>query len=66
MDDAGNTRIIYQASLHQKRPKGRTKTGWKDDVENYIRKMGIVKWRQVARDRDGWRRATRKALMLLG
>jgi hypothetical protein len=28
---------------------------WKDDEENDIRKMGIVNWRQVAQDRDGWR-----------
>jgi hypothetical protein len=66
MDDAGNTRIIYQANLHQKRPKGRPKTRCKDDVENDIKKMGIVKWRQVAHDRAGWRRATRKVLILIG
>jgi hypothetical protein len=24
--------------------------------------MGIVNWREVAQDRDGWRRATRKSL----
>jgi hypothetical protein len=31
-----------------------------------LRRMGIVNWRQVAQDRDGWRRATREALILLG
>jgi hypothetical protein len=66
MYDARNTRIVNRANLHQKQPKGRPKTRWKDDVENYIRKMGIVKCRQVAQDRDGWRRATRKVLILLG
>jgi hypothetical protein len=39
---------------------------WKDDVENAIRKMGIVNWRQIAQERDGWRRATGEALILLG
>jgi hypothetical protein len=33
---------------------------------DYIRKLGIVIWRKVVHDRDGWRRATRKALILLG
>jgi hypothetical protein len=28
--------------------------------------MEIVNWRQVAQDRNGWRRATREALILLG
>jgi len=64
MDDARNTRIVYQAIFHQKQPKGRPKTRWKDDVENDIRKMGIVKCRQVAQDRDEWRKAPREALML--
>jgi hypothetical protein len=39
---------------------------WKDDVENVIRKMGIVNWRHVVQDRDGWRRATMDVLILLG
>jgi hypothetical protein len=28
--------------------------------------MGIVNWRKVAQDRDGWRRATWEVLILLG
>jgi hypothetical protein len=35
-------------------------------VENDIRNVGIVNWRQAAQDRDGWRRSTREALILLG
>lgn len=34
MDDARNTKKIYQANLHYKRPKVRPKAGWKDDVED--------------------------------
>jgi hypothetical protein len=36
------------------------------DVEKGTRTMGIVNWRHVARDRDGWRTATREALILPG
>jgi hypothetical protein len=32
--DARNTKKIYQADLHRKRPKGRPIAKWKDDVEN--------------------------------
>jgi hypothetical protein len=28
--------------------------------------MGFLNWRQVGKDRDGWRRATMEALILLG
>ena len=58
MGDASFTKKIYQANVHHKRSKGRPKDRWKDDVENDIRKRGIVNWRQVAQDRDGWRRVT--------
>lgn len=53
-----------QANLDDKRPKGRSKTRWKDDEENDIRKKGIVNWRQVAQDGDEWSRATEDALIL--
>jgi hypothetical protein len=36
MDDARNTKKIYQANLHHKRPKGRPKDRRKYDVENDI------------------------------
>ena len=66
MDDARNTKKICQNNLHQKLPKGRTKGRWKDDVENDVRQMGIINWRQEEQDGDGWRRETMEALILLG
>jgi hypothetical protein len=65
-DDARNMKTVFQNNLHQKRLKGRSKVKWKDDVENDVRQMGIVNWRQVGQDGDGWRRATEKALILFG
>jgi len=59
-----HTNTIYEANLDYKRPKGRPKTGWKDDVENDVREMDIVNWRQVAQDRDRWRRKTEEAIIL--
>jgi len=54
-DDARTTKKIHQANIHQKLPKWRSKATWKDDVQNDVRKMGIVNWRQVAKDREEWR-----------
>jgi hypothetical protein len=50
----------------KKRPKGRIKARWKDAVDNYIRKMEIFNWREVAKDRNEWRRVIAEALALLG
>ena len=40
--DARNSKKIYQADLHHKRPKGRPKARWKDAVGNGVRKLGIA------------------------
>lgn len=56
----------YTKPTYQKRPKGRFNAKWKDNVENDIRKMGSVSWKQVAQDRDGWKRANRQKVILLG
>jgi hypothetical protein len=66
MDDARNTRKIRQDNLHDKRTKRRPKARWKYYAQNDVRKMGIVNWRKVAQDRDGWRRATGEVLIFLG
>jgi hypothetical protein len=55
----------YTKPTYQKRPKRRPNAKWKDDVENDIRKMGIVSWRQVTQDKDGWRTANRQEVILL-
>jgi len=54
MHDVRNTGEIYRANLIKKRPKRRPKAGWKD-VENGIRKAGVVNWRQVEQDGNGWK-----------
>ena len=65
-EDARNTKTVLQNNLHQKQRKERSKTRRKDDVENDVRKMGIVNWRQVAEIGDGWRTAIGEALIFLG
>jgi len=66
MDDARNTKKIYQANLYKKKqPKVRPKARWKGEEENDKRKMGIVNWRQVPHDWNGWRRAMGEPLILL-
>jgi len=66
MDEARNSKKVYQANLHHKLPKGRNKARWKDAVGNDIKQKGIVNWRQVAQDRDGWSRATEETHIHLG
>jgi len=58
------TKPTYSKKNHGE-TQGTPNPKWKDDVENGIRKIGIVNWIEVAQDRDGWRRATGRRLSFL-
>jgi hypothetical protein len=52
-----------QAKFGYQRPKERPKSRWKGDVENDVRKMSIVNWREETQNKDG-RRATVEVLSI--
>jgi hypothetical protein len=37
-----------------------------DDVENYLKQIGVRGWRKKARDRNAWKLIQKKARVLLG
>jgi hypothetical protein len=49
-----------------KRPIGRPKTRWKDDVLEDIKNMNVRIWKKVAQNRDSWKKVTKKARTLYG
>jgi hypothetical protein len=66
LDDARNTKQIYEADLNRKPTTGRPKERRNGDAENDIKKEGIINRRQMAEDMAGWRTATAEVLILLG
>jgi len=58
-----NTTLSQHEKLKSKYKLQKDNFPSSNDNETDIRKMGIVKWRQVAQDRDGGRRATRELLI---
>ena len=47
-----------------KRPIGRTKTRWKDDVLEDIKSINIRDWKKVAQSRESWKKVVEQAKTL--
>jgi hypothetical protein len=47
-----------------KRPIGRPKTRWEDDVLGDIRRLNVNNWGKVAQDRDRWKEVVERARTL--
>jgi hypothetical protein len=47
-----------------KRPIGRPKTRWEDDVMEDIKNMNIRSWKKVAQNRDSWKKVVEQARTL--
>jgi hypothetical protein len=47
-----------------KRPRGRPKSRWEDDVLEDINSMNLRNWRNVAQDRERWKKVVKQAKTL--
>jgi len=47
-----------------KRPIGRPKICWEDDVLEDIKSMNVHNWKNVAQDRDRWKKVVEQARTL--
>jgi hypothetical protein len=52
---------IPKKMLYATRRRGRPKMRWLDDVSMDLRKMGVSRWRDRARNREAWRRVAEEA-----
>jgi hypothetical protein len=47
-----------------KRPSGRPKLRWENDVLEDIKSMNVRNWKNVAQNRDRWKKVTEQARTL--
>jgi hypothetical protein len=55
---------IKRGKLVSKRPIGRPKTRWEDDVLGDIRNLNAINWKKVVQDRDRWKEVVEQARTL--
>jgi hypothetical protein len=56
MTEDNNVQKIERWNRMSKRPIGRHKTRWEDDVLEDIKSMNIGNWKKVAQNRDSWKK----------
>jgi hypothetical protein len=64
MAEDNNAQKIKRWKPMSKRPIGRPKILWEDDVLEDIRSMNVRNWKKVAQDRDSWKKTVERARTL--
>ena len=64
MTEDNNVKKIKRWKPMSKRPKGRPKLRWEDDVSEDIKGMNLRNWRNLAQDRERWKKVVEQAKTL--
>jgi len=64
MTEDNNVKKIKRWKPMSKRPKGRPKLLWEDDVSEDIKGMNLRNWRNLAQDTERWKKVAEQAKTL--
>jgi len=64
MTEDNNVKKIKRRKPIAKRPTGRPKLQWEDDVLEDIKNMNVRNWKNVAQDRERWKKEVEQARTL--
>ena len=64
MPEASILKKIYKRKPFTRRPVGRPKSRWEDDVKNDLKKVKLIKWAGQVHDRLKWKDNVEKAKTL--
>jgi hypothetical protein len=52
---------IFTQELEGTRRRGRPRKGWREEVERYLKVLGVRRWSELVMDREKWRGIVRQA-----
>jgi hypothetical protein len=61
MPESSTVKKKYKWKPFTRRPVGRSKFRWEDDVRNDLKKMKLIKWAEQVQDRLKWKDFVEKA-----
>jgi len=61
LDHCGMVKAIYYWKPISRRPTGRPKTRWEDDVRKDTQKSKVPNWKTLVQDRRRWKELVEKA-----
>jgi hypothetical protein len=64
MPETSIVKKIYKWKPFTRRPAGRPKSPWEDDVRNDLKKIKLIKWAEQVQDRLKWKDIFEKAKTL--
>ena len=64
MTEDNNVKKIKRWKPMSKRPIGRPKLRWEDDILEDIKSMNVRNWKNVAQNRDRWKKVVEQARTL--
>jgi hypothetical protein len=64
MTEDNNVKKIKRWKPMSKRPIGRPKLRWDDDVLEDIKSMKVCNWKNIAQDRERWKKVVKQARTL--
>jgi len=64
MDEDSDVQKIKRWKPKSKRPIGRPKIRWEDDVLEDIKSINVHNWKKVAQNRESWKKVVEQARTL--
>jgi len=64
MQETRTVKAIYSWKTISKRPKGRPKIRWENDVKKDIQRLKVPNWKSLVQDRRRWKEVVGKAKTL--